>query len=251
MISIVIPVYNAESYLEDTLNSIFAQDYEDWELLLVDDCSKDNSVQKIEQILTDHPQYRERVQVLRQEKNAGAAAARNRGIDAAKGRYIAFHDADDLWHPQKLSKMLKFMQEKNAAFAYHGYEFARADGVGTGRIVRVMPELDYQHALTRTIIFTATVMFDMSRLTKEEIYFPNCPSEDTALWWKLLRQGYTAYGLDESLCLYRRTNNTLSANKFVALERIWYLYRQREHLSIPKACVCFVGWAIRATLRRV
>lgn len=251
LISIIIPVYNAEQYLEDTLNCIFAQDYRDWELLLVDDGSTDSSIWKINTILQNNLQFREQVRVIRLDNNSGAAAARNRGIDAARGRFIAFQDADDLWHPKKLSKMYAFMQETNAAFAYHGYEFAHEDGQGTGRIVHVLPLLDYEHALTRTIIATITVMFDMSKLTKEEILFPQCPSEDTALWWRLLRSGYIAYGLDESLALYRRSQNTLSSNKFVAVERIWYLYRKREELPVLKACVCLLGWAIRATLRRI
>ena len=251
LISIIIPVYNAEKFLDDTLRCIFAQDYENWELLLVDDCSKDGSIEKIENIMNAYPQYRDRVRLISQNTNSGAATARNQGIYLARGRFIAFQDADDLWHPKKLSKMYAFMQEMNAAFAYHGYEFAQEDGHGTGRIVHVLPLLDYDHALTRTIVATITVVFDMSKLTKEEILFPQCPSEDTALWWRLLRSGYIAYGLDESLALYRRSQNTLSSNKFVAVERIWYLYRKREELPILKAGVCLLGWAIRATLRRI
>ena len=114
-----------------------------------------------------------------------------------------------------------------------------------------MEELTYDMALTRTIIFTSTVMFDMEKMSREEIMMPHCPSEDTALWWQLLRNGYTAYGLDKNLAVYRRPAKSLSSNKLVALERIWYLYREREHLSLIRSVFCFIGWAYRATARRL
>ena len=249
MISIVVPVYKAQDFIAETIRMVCAQTYEDWELLLVDDASPDGSRAAAEEEILRHPDRR--IRLLPLEKNGGAAAARNYGVSKAQGRYIAFLDADDLWHPEKLERELAFMQEKNAAFACHSYEFGDENGKGTGRYVRVLPDMTYRQALTRTIIFTSTVMFDLEKLSKEQIRMPACESEDTALWWELLRTGVHAYGLDEVLAVYRRPRVSLSSDKGRAVRRIWYLYREREKLSVPRAALCFAGWAFRAAARRL
>ncbi|MBQ6532968.1 MAG: glycosyltransferase family 2 protein [Solobacterium sp.] len=251
LISIITPVYNAESYIETAFSAVLQQTWQNWEWILVDDCSGDQSAEIIRRRIADHPGYAERIRLIALPENGGAANARNTGVKAADGRYIAFLDADDMWQPDKLAEQLRFMQEKNAAFSYHSYEFGKEDGTPTGRVVRAVEELTYDMALTRTIIFTSTVMFDMEKMSREEIMMPHCPSEDTALWWQLLRNGYTAYGLDKNLAVYRRPAKSLSSNKLVALERIWYLYREREHLSLIRSVFCFIGWAYRATARRL
>ena len=192
-----------------------------------------------------------RIHVFIQEKNQGAALARNRGVSEAKGRYIAYLDADDLWKPDKLEKEVNFMRHKNAAFAFTGYEFADENGKGTGKVVRVPEKLTYKEALKNTTIFTTTVMFDTKKIDKAMLEMPNMKSEDTALWWKVLRKGYIAYGLDENLVYYRRPSVSLSSNKIIAIQRIWNLYRQAEKLSIPYSCYNFCFWAVRAVIRRV
>lgn len=246
MISIIIPVHNAEKYIADTIKSVQSQTYTDWELILVDDLSTDNSVEVIRPFLKD-----ERICLICLEENIRAAGSRNRGIEVAKGEYIAFLDADDLWLPDKLIKQLAFMEENNAAFSYTAYEFGDEEANGTGKIVNVLEKMNYRQALSRTIIFTSTVMFDMKKLKKEEIFMPNVPSEDTACWWQILRSGYCAYGLNDVLTIYRRPATSLSSNKKVALWRIWNLYRNVEHLSIPYSAWNFVFWAFRATIRRM
>ena len=120
-----------------------------------------------------------------------------------------------------------------------------------GKIVKVPESITYKEALKNTTIFTSTVMFDMNYLTKEDIKMPNIKSEDTALWWKLLRENTKAYGLNENLVIYRRPSKSLSSNKFEAIKRIWYLYREWEKLSLVKSAYYFVGWAFRAVLRRI
>ena len=246
MISIIIPVHNAEKYIADTIKSVLAQTYTDWELLLVDDVSTDGSVEVIRPFLAD-----ERISLICLEENVKAAVSRNRGIKEAKGDYIAFLDADDLWLPDKLSKQLEFMNEHDAAFSYTAYEFGDEFAKGTGKIVHVVEKMSYRQALSRTIIFTSTVMFDMHKLTKEEIFMPNVPSEDTACWWQILRKGRFAYGLEEVLTVYRRPATSLSSNKKVALWRIWNLYRNVEHLNVVYSAWNFIFWAFRATLRRI
>lgn len=249
LVSIIIPVYCAEEYIKDTLESVRKQTYSNWELLLVADGEQDSTVPVIEEYIQKTEEGRIRLFV--QKQNQGAALARNRGVREAGGRFIAYLDADDLWDAEKLEKELAFMQKKDAAFAFTGYEFGDEQAVGTGKIVRVPEKLVYKEALKNTTIFTSTVMFDTSKISKEMLEMPNMKSEDTALWWKILRNGYDAYGLDENLVIYRRPQQSLSSNKLVAIRRIWDLYRKAEGLSIPYSCYNFCFWAIKAVWRRV
>lgn len=246
LISIVIPVYNAEKFIEETVESVVNQSYTEWELLLINDGSTDESGAVIEKLAKRYS----RIKVFHL-KGEGAAKARNIGTENAKGRYLAFLDADDLWDKEKLRLELDFLREKNAAFVFTGYEFANQDGKGTGKIVRAPEILLYRQALKNTTIFTSTVMFDMSKTGKELLYMPQIKSEDTALWWRVIRSGYTAYGLDLNLVKYRRSGKTLSSNKVEAIRRIWNLYRKAEGLSVVKSSYYFMFWAWNAVARRV
>ncbi|MCM1174246.1 MAG: glycosyltransferase [Blautia sp.] len=255
MVSIIVPVYRAAPYIAETIEMVVKQTYQNWELLLIDDCSPDNSEEiihhTIDKLSGQASGGAERIRFVRKEKNEGAAEARNTGIGLAKGRYIAFLDADDIWHPEKLEKELSFMEEKKAAFAFTAYEFGDEKAHGTGKIVKAPEQLTYRKALSRTVIFTSTVIFDTEKISRELIRMPVVESEDTAAWWKILRNGYTAYGLNEALVIYRRPAKSLSSNKFTALKRIWNLYRREEKLSLPVSAFCFCLWAFRATLRRI
>lgn len=247
-ISIVMPVYNAEAYLEASVQSVLGQTCQDWELLLTDDHSTDKSV-AIAQSLAKKDS---RIRVLSQKDGVkGAANARNLGTAQAQGRYLCFLDADDIWRRDKLEKELAFMKEKNTAFVFSGYEFGDEEAAGTGKIVHVPERLSYREALSRTVIFTSTVLFDREKLPDSLLVMPDVPSEDTALWWQILRAGHTAFGLDENLVIYRRPKKSLSSNKAKAVKRIWGLYRKQEGLSVWKSAWYFCFWAVRATLRRI
>lgn len=246
LVSIIIPVHNAGRFLKDTINSIKNQKYENWEAIFVDDCSRDNSADIIKEFSEDT-----RIKLITLEQNGGAAVARNTGIDNAKGKYISFLDADDLWNKEKLEKQINFMKENDYAFSFTGYEFADENGNGTGKIVKVPQKITYKEALKNTTIFTSTVMFDMTKLDKELIKMPKVKSEDTATWWKILKNNNIAYGLNKNLTYYRRSENTLSSNKFEAIKRIWYLYRKVEKLGIFYSIYNFCFYAINAVKRRV
>lgn len=246
VVSIVIPVYNAEKYVEETILCVLNQTYKEWELLLVDDGSTDRSGA----IIDAYANKDSRIKAIH-VKNGSAAKARNTGTEHASGRFLAFLDADDLWEKEKLEKELSFLRQKDAAFVFTGYEFADGLGKGTGKVVRVPETLSYRKALKNTTIFTSTVMFDMKKTGRELLYMPQIKSEDTALWWKVLRNGYVAYGLDENLVKYRRGGKTLSSNKLEAIRRIWNLYRKAEGLSVFWSSYYFVFWAWNAVARRV
>lgn len=249
LVSIIVPVYNIEKYIKETMDSVRSQTYQAWELLLVEDGSTDGTVNVITEYMEQTKDSR--IRLIRQPSNMGAAKARNRGLEEATGRYIAYLDADDLWMTQKLEREVAFMKEKQAAFAFTGYEFADEEGKGTGKVVKVPEVLTYKEALKNTTIFTTTVMFDTEKIEKNQLIMPVIKSEDTALWWKVLRSGYVAYGLNENLVRYRRAGKTLSSNKLEAIRRIWNLYRKAEGMGVVSSAYHFCFWAVRAVLRRV
>ncbi|MCR5267100.1 MAG: glycosyltransferase [Lachnospiraceae bacterium] len=251
LVSIVIPVYNASKFISDTMLSVKSQTYTDWELILVDDGSTDDSLQIMREMADELNAGRERVFILELGGNQKAARARNAGVAKANGRYLAFLDADDLWDPEKLSKQVSLMRDLDCAFSFTGYEFADEDGIGVQKIVHVPQKINYKKAVKNTTIFTSTVMFDLTKLSKADIEMPNVPSEDTATWWKVLKKVPYAYGLDEDLTLYRRGGTTLSSNKLEAVKRTWNLYRNVEHFSLPKSGCCFCCYLLHAIIRRM
>ena len=246
LVSIVIPVYNAERFIEETIQYVKAQTYENWELILVDDCSKDNGCNLIENSMkTDS-----RIRLIRQETNSGAAKCRNTGVIHARGRYLCFLDADDIWEREKLAREIAFMAD-GKGFVFTGYEFADEQGRGLGKVVHVPHEITYNEALKNTTIFTSTVMVDRTIVDDSDIMMPCIASEDTATWWNILKKYGKGYGLDECLVRYRRSGGTLSSNKFTAIKRIWNLYRKQERLSVVKSLYCMGFWAARAVFRRL
>ncbi len=249
LVSIVTPVYHAQDYIKETLDSVLAQDYKNVEHILVVDGGDDPTIPCIQEYMSAHEGAN--IRLIVQGINQGAAHARNRGVEEASGRYIAYIDADDLWSSKKLSRQLAYMEEKGAAFCFTGYEFGDENAKGTGKIVKVPETISYRQALKNTTIFTSTVMFDTKVIPKEEIRMPVIKSEDTALWWKILRSGHLAYGLNENLVTYRRPAKSLSSNKLEAVRRIWNLYRKAEGLSIPVSIYYFCFWAVTAVYRRL
>lgn len=246
LVSIIVPVYNAEKFLDDTIRTVLNQTYCNWELLLIDDNSKDDSERIYQKYKKD-----KRIIWIKQMKNGGAALARNKGIDCSKGRYICFLDADDIWDKEKIEKQVNFMKSTNCAFSFTGYEFADENATPNGKKVFVPNKINYKQALKNTTIWTCTVMLDMHCLSKNDIYMPNVKSEDTACWWKILKKIEYAYGLDEILSYYRRTRGTLSSNKIEAIKRIWNLYRNEEGLSFIYSLYCFICYAMNAVKRRI
>lgn len=244
-ISIIVPMHNASKYIEATVNSVLSQTESDFELLLVDDCSEDSTCEVVSRFRD------ERIRLIRLSDNMGAYAARNMGLSEAKGRFIAFLDADDIWAFDKLEKEKKFLLSNGYGFVFTGYEFADEDARGLGKVVEVPAQISYKQALHNTTIFTSTVMIDREIVSDDLIKMPDIKSEDTATWWQILREHKYGYGLNENLVLYRRSGNSLSANKVEALRRIWILYRKNAGLNVFEAGFHFCIWAFLAVKRRV
>lgn len=248
LVSIVTAVHNGRAFFAETIDTVQRQSYDNYEWIIVDDKSDDGTQEVIRKVAKGDT----RIRVIELTKNGGAAKARNAGIKESKGDFLCFLDADDLWEKDKLKKQVKFMRSGDYAFSFTGYEFADATGKPNGKVVRVPAKISYRQALKNTTIWTSTVMFDMKKLSVENVLMPDVKrGQDTATWWKVLKKVDYAYGLDEVLSYYRRSAGSLSSNKLTALKRTWNLYRNVEHLGILKSSYCFLIYCFNAVKRRV
>lgn len=247
LVSIIVPVYNSEKFLEEAIKSILEQTYKNWELILINDASTDESINIIKKFAKED----KRITYIELEKNSGTAVARNKGIEKATGKYIAFLDSDDWWEKEKLYKQVDFMKQNNCGFSFTAFQYAIKDGREKGTKVFVPQKLNYKQALKNTLISTITVMFDMDIINKDLIYMTNVKSEDTATWWKILKKGYTAYGINEILSYYRRHKNSKSSNKLVAIKQAWELYRKVEKMNLFSSMYYFCFYAVNAVKRRI
>lgn len=232
MISIIMPAHNAEANIRTAIDSVLAQSLTDFELLILDDCSTDQTV-AIVQTYTDS-----RICLYVLEANLGAAGTRNYGIRQAKGRYIAFLDSDDFWKPEKLKLQLAFMQKNKVALCYTAYDVISPDGEQITGHVNVPESVTYRYLLRNTIIGCLTVMIDT-----EQTGLVQMPAfkgaEDTATWLSILKKGHVAKGLTEPLAFYRKGNVSLSSNKIQMAKHIWEVYRKNQNMSVFTALTHF------------
>ncbi|MCT4593972.1 MAG: glycosyltransferase [Anaeromicrobium sp.] len=246
LISIITPVYNSERFLKKTIQYVQKQTYTNWEMIVVDDCSIDNS----ERIIRDIMEKDHRIKYIKLEKNSGAAIARNTAIEKAKGRFIAFLDSDDLWEYNKLETQLKFMLENNIAFSFTSYSFIDEDGKELNKVVRVPKKINYEELLKNTIIHCFTVMIDKDKVGDFRMPLVR-KGQDFATWLSILKKGFYAYGINIHLGKYRIVNNSLSSNKLKALKRTWNIYRNVEKLSFIKSTYVFIFYCINAIRKRL
>lgn len=247
-VSVITPSWNSEKYIVETIKSVQNQTYQNWEMIIVDDCSTDRTVDIVEAIAKEEP----RVRIIRQAVNSGAAKARNRSLGEATGRFIAYLDADDIWKPDKLNMQVSFMKSKRCGFFCASYEVIDDAGEPLNKQVHMLPELDYAGFLTNNLLQTVGIMVDTEIVEKKYLEMPDIRRrQDAATWLQVLKAGYKCYGLDVVLAEYRRTKNSLSSNKVKAVKGEWSLYRDIEHLSIPFSCYCFVRYAFLAVWKRI
>lgn len=249
-VSVVVPVYNCEKFIRETISSVIRQSYANWELIAVDDGSTDGSLEVLRELSCDS-----RIRVISQE-NRGAAVARNAGVRACNGRYIAFLDADDVWSDCcKLEKQLNFMRAHNIGMCFTSYETVSEDGALIN-VVHVPGKLGYKDFLKNTITCSHTIMFDSRIISKDLLLAPaSFPDkdfpEDLSVWLQVLKRGYFAYGFDAVLAQYRKRQASRSSNKLRAIKRTWNQYRYREGLSVLYACYCLFWQLFHALLKRV
>lgn len=239
-VSIIMPSYNASRFIAESIKSVLIQTYTNWELIVVDDCSNDNTVQIVE----DYIKHDNRIKLIKLKSNKGAANARNVALKNANGKYIAFLDSDDLWKKQKLEKQVKFMKENNISFSFTNYRMIDERGELTNKIVNCPPQVNYNLLLKNTTIGCLTVMLDKTKIG--DFHFPNIKPEDTALWLSILRRGETAYCLREELALYRLVEGSVSSNRLKAAKNYWHMIRSFEKLNLFNSLYCFVNYSLNA-----
>lgn len=242
LVSIIMAAYNSEKWIDETIESVQAQTYTNWELLITDDASTDATVEKaLAKAREDH-----RIQVFRSEINQGAAKTRNNSLQHAKGRYIAYLDSDDLWTKEKLEKQIAFMEKTGCAMCYTDYDIISGDGAYR-KTVQVPSSVTYARFLKGPITCAHSILLDSEAIDRSLMMMPDIRrGQDSATWLQILKTGVTGYALHESLAKYRRHDGSLSSNKLTALKRTWRLYRKVEKLPLPYACVCFVSYVINS-----
>lgn len=249
LVSIITPVYNAEKFIGETIESVINQTYTEWEMILVDDCSTDKSAD-IVKIFCERDS---RVKYHKLEINSGAAVARNTALEIARGKYIAFLDSDDLWDKDKLTFQLEFMKKNNIGFSITDYSLITEEGKSYNKVnkdIIVPKEIDYNFLLKNTVILCSSVIIDKSIIGDFRMTLIRA-GQDTATWLSILKRGFKAYGLNQNLAKYRQVKGSISNNKIKAIKRTWNLYRNVEKISLYKTIYYFSNYAFNAVKKRV
>ncbi len=244
LVSVIIPTYNSEKYVKKTVASVLSQTYKNIEVVLVDDCSQDSTRNVIEEIAAED----NRVRYHFQEKNSGAAVARNTGIGCSKGRFIAFLDSDDTWEPDKISKQLKLLN-KGYPFVFCAYDTVDENGTTLRGKIKIRPKVRYKDLMTKTYISTPTVVYD--RYFFGDVEMPlRRTGQDYAFWLVLLKKS-DATGIDESLVHVTRRGGSLSKNKLQSLRDVYEVQTKFEGIGKLTASVHTMRYLLYALKKKL
>lgn len=226
LVSIITPLYNSELYISRTIQSVLHQDYLHWELIIIDDCSVDKGLEIVRKIAEDEP----RIRILTNEKNLGPALTRNKGIEEAKGKYIAFLDSDDQWHENKLLIQVQFMEESEIDFSFTYYNQINEEGRELSKIENLPSKVTYVSTMKSNKIGCLTAMYNQEKFGK--LYMKNIRKrQDYTLWLQLLKKTKYAYCVPQILATYTVRKESVSSNKFSLVKYHWHIYRHIENQS--------------------
>lgn len=244
LVSIIMPAYNCEKFIGESIESIINQTYKNWELIIVDDCSTDNTPIVVKKYLEQDS----RINYIRLNKNSGAAVARNKAIDVAKGKFVAFLDSDDIWFPEKLTKQINFMKENNYYFTCTSYTKIDEYGNYLDRIVLVREKYNYNDLLkygtgNLSVVYNAEVLgkFIIPDIRKRNDY---------VLWLQVIKKAGFLYGIKEPLGSHRIRKDSISSRKTSLVFYHWKVYREIEHLSFFKSISLIFFWIIKSIIRK-
>ena len=249
LVSVIVPAHNAEPFLEAALRSALAQSYGRLEVIVIDDGSTDGSARIAARVAADD----RRVRLIRCKTNVGAARARNAGIEAATGRYIAFLDSDDLWLPEKTARQLAVFEATQALVCYTAYRTMDEAGRYGSRVIPVPATVTHAELLHTNVIPTSSAMYDTRRIGK--VYMPDLRKrQDYGLWLKILKEadtrpGPVAVGIDEPLMVWRRRAGSVSSNKLSAARYQWRVYRELERMPLWRSLYCFAHYAFHGLVK--
>ena len=238
LISIITPTYNSEKFITETINSVQGQTYNNWELIIIDDCSTDNTIATVEKIQENES----RITLIRNKENSGPAVTRNKGINVAKGDYITFLDGDDIWFPYFLERSLTTCKEKSSEFVFASYERRDENLQPLLSNFNVPEKVAYRDVLKSCPISCLTAFIDIRRIGK--FYMPIMNKrQDWGLWLAILKRVDYAYGIEEPLAIYRMRKDSVSRSKRKLIPYVWMIYRDVEGFDAIKSSYYFFHWA--------
>ena len=239
LVSVIMPAYNSEQFIEKAIRSALAQTYSNLEMIVIDDCSKDSTVQIVQKLAQED----NRVRLIQNETNAGAANSRNKGMDCSRGAYVALLDSDDIWHPDKLQKQIKLAQESGAGLIYCSYAMVDEQGKKKCRDFVVNEHICLESMLRKNEIGCSTVLL-RSDVLNQHRFSNEYYHEDYVLWLQLLKEGVQAAGIREVLVDYTLRNNSRAANKVNAAKRRWEIYRSFMGFSVIRSGFYLIQYAV-------
>lgn len=240
LVSVIIPTYNCKIFLRESIDSVLAQSYKKLEIIVVDDGSFDGTDRFVQNLMKEY----DNIIYYKNNKNEGAAKSRQKGIEIAKGQYIAFLDADDIWVTSKLRKQIDFMKTNRIAICCSDYEKILEDGRFTGKVIKTCEKIDIKRLLLDCPVGNSTVIVDRY-FFKEKLIIPLVEKrEDFALWYILIKQCQYIYGYPEILCYYRLRENSVSFNKIRLIPYQWNFYRKFVKCSILKSIIHLCYWGM-------
>ncbi len=245
LVSIITPCYNAANTIGDTIKSVQGQTLQDWEMLIVDDCSTDDSYK----IISEAANGDRRIRVFStKEKSGSPAAPRNMGLQAARGKYVAFLDADDMWLPEKLDRQLHFMELHGYSFTYSDYEKMSVSGKRTGRNVHLRRSTSFWDMLESNSVPCLTVI--LRRDVIGSICFRDVPQEDMVFWLEIMRRrNIVAHNIGEVLAVYRESRHSRSSNKLNMIRKQWYVLRRVEKVKRIPSLYFMAAYLLKGTIK--
>lgn len=246
LVSIILPVFNSEVYIEQCVNSVLNQEYKYWELIIVDDCSTDSSF-----ILCEaYSKMYDNIFLFKQSVNSGAGASRNLGLSFARGDFITFIDSDDLWDSDKLLAQIQFMKLNNCPISFHSYRLVNETGHDCNKIIHAVEKIEYYSYLKNTIIGLSTSMINL-QITGKFMFSTMRTRQDTLLWLTFLKRGLFALGMPKVHSSYRVRKDSISSNKFLAAKKVWELYYDNQKLGLFNSIYFFIFYVFNAIKKRL
>lgn len=245
LVSIITPAYNCAATINETIESVIAQTWPNWELIVINDCSSDKTKENVEKYVNKDV----RIHQINLDVNGGSSAARNTGIKRAKGRFIALLDADDLWKPKKLELQLKFMIENNHAFSFTEYEVFKNSSDTSRKVFKVPKSICYKEYLKNTVIGCLTVAVDRKQIP--DFHMESGYLEDILTWMYYLKKGIVAYGLCENLASYRVAANSKSSNKVKNAIRYYNCLREQSNIGFCTRVYSEICYVFNAVKKRI
>jgi teichuronic acid biosynthesis glycosyltransferase TuaG len=244
-ISIITPSYNSAAFIAETIESVIAQRFKNWEMIVVDDKSTDNTCEVVERFIANGAN----INLVKLAANGGVAEARNVGLSLAKGKYIAFLDSDDIWLPEKLAVQVQYMDERSLPMTFCAYQRVDIEGNLISGQINAPREIDYQTLLWHNLIIFSTSLTLRSAIG--DLKFVKLGHEDWIFWLDLFKKCGKGYGINKSMALYRVRKGSISANKFIAIHSTWTMLRQHEKIGFVKSMYLFSKYAFATVWKRL